>query len=1042
MKYAKKPSPSVKLCFMMTLATGLLALPLPAQANGSNVQATQQVSTVRGTVVDQSGSPLIGVSILVKGTTTGTVTDFDGNFVLDVAKGKTLEISYVGYLTQSVVVSGSSIHVVMKEDALNLEELVVVGYGLQKKANLTGSVANVDNKLLDNRPLTNLSSGLAGLLPGVSVLQNSGQPGLDVGTINIRGIGTFNESGPLVIIDGFEGTMNDVNPNDVESISVLKDAASSAIYGSKAANGVILITTKRGKTGRAAVTYQGLVGVTKATDYPRFMSSDRMAEVWNIANQSVGVGDRFTQEEIAKFRNGTDPDNYANTDWQGLLYKTGLQTSHNVTLSGGSESAKYLASVGYLYQNGIVRNYDKNQFSARINVDINPFEKLETSWSINFMRQDVNEPLPSYNLSTSGGASGGEFGSSNSVYQIFRQINVISPMVPYKYQDGSYGSISDGNPIAWVESGANGNTLKNNLQAIGSAKYYFIPSLSLKAAVAYTRNTNDYAAHNLRVKYHSGSQGVTEVAFTSSNYERSVLDITPEWVQSFGGHNFDVLAGYHAELYKYRYNRTYRTDMANDVLTDINAGSSSTAQAEGYTRELAMISWFGRIAYNYKGRYLFEANARYDGSSRFSKDNRWGFFPSFSAGWRFSDERFWNRLRDVVSNAKLRLSWGKLGNQEIGSYYPTITQMSLGYGTIFDGKYVNGTVTRNAVNKDLKWEATKTVGIGLDFKIWKLNAVLDWYEKTTTGILMTVDVPAAYALSNYYDNIGKVRNRGFEFGITYDDHHGDWSWGAGINGCFNNNNVLNLGNDVNGNPVEYRSADVDQSTVRNVVGKPMNQYYGYEVDGFLKAGEEKPHAGGGWADYEGSSVRRVGDLKFVDQNGDGQINGDDRTYLGSMDPKFTFGFHLNGSWKGIDVVAFFQGALGGKRYMGDALGALGTSDVKLNTLWEDSYILKGEGAKYPNLGVPGQNYSGNTGQNSFWLQNASYCRLKELQIGYTIPQQVTRKIGISNCRVFYSGQNLLTVSGMIKGFDPESPSGRGNGFPPTAVNSFGLNVTF
>jgi len=484
MKYAKKPSPSVKLCFMMTLATGLLALPLPAQANGSNVQATQQVSTVRGTVVDQSGSPLIGVSILVKGTTTGTVTDFDGNFVLDVAKGKTLEISYVGYLTQSVVVSGSSIHVVMKEDALNLEELVVVGYGLQKKANLTGSVANVDNKLLDNRPLTNLSSGLAGLLPGVSVLQSSGQPGLDVGTINIRGIGTFNESGPLVIIDGFEGTMNDVNPNDVESISVLKDAASSAIYGSKAANGVILITTKRGKTGRAAVTYQGLVGVTKATDYPRFMSSDRMAEVWNIANQSVGVGDRFTQEEIAKFRNGTDPDNYANTDWQGLLYKTGLQTSHNVTLSGGTESAKYLASVGYLYQNGIVRNYDKNQFSARINVDINPFEKLETSWSINFMRQDVNEPLPSYNLSTSGGASGGEFGSSNSVYQIFRQINVISPMVPYKYQDGSYGSISDGNPIAWVESGANGNNLKNYLQAIGSAKYFFIPSLSLKAAVA------------------------------------------------------------------------------------------------------------------------------------------------------------------------------------------------------------------------------------------------------------------------------------------------------------------------------------------------------------------------------------------------------------------------------------------------------------------------------------------------------------------------------------------------------------------------------
>lgn len=1043
--YYQPPSFSdkgVKLLKAAILAFVLVSMPQSIMAETNKSQAVEQAGSFRGTVVDQNGEPLIGVSILVKGSTTGTVTDFDGNFALDVAQGKTLEVSYVGYATQQIIVKGSEIKIVLKEDAMKLDELVVVGFGTQKKANLTGSVANVDNKLLENRPLTNLSSGLAGLLPGVSVLQNSGQPGMDIGNINIRGIGTFNESGPLVIIDGFEGSMNDVNPNDVESISVLKDAASSAIYGSKAANGVILITTKRGKSGRATVTYQGLVGATTATDYPRFMSSDRIAEVWNKVNQSVGVEDRFTQDEINKFKNGSDPDNYANTDWQDLLYKTGLQTQHNVTLSGGNDHAKYLASVGYLYQNGIVANYNKNQVSARVNVDINPFDKLETSWSINFMRQDVNEPLPSYNLSTSGGEGADAFGSSNSVYQIFRQINVISPMVPYKYQDGSYGSISDGNPIAWVESGAKGNTIKNNLQAIGSAKYYFFPFLSVKAALAYTRNTNEYAAHNLRVKYHSGSQGTTETAFTSSNYERTVLDVTPEFVKAFGGHNLNVLAGYHAELYKYRYNYTYRTDMANDVLTDINAGSSSTAKAEGYTRELSMISWFGRIAYNYLGRYLFEANARYDGSSRFTGDNKWGFFPSFSAGWRFSDEPFWGSLRNVISNAKLRLSWGKLGNQEIGSYYPTVTQMSLGYGTIIDGKYVNGTVTRNAVNKDLKWEATKTMGIGLDVNIWKLACVFDWYEKTTTGILMTVDVPAVYALSNYYDNIGKVRNRGFEFGIEYNDHKGDFSWGAGINGCFNVNKVLNLGVDVNGNPVEYRGASVDQSTVRNVVGMAMNQYYGYEVDGFLNASETKSYAEGGWADYEGSAVRRAGDLKFVDQNGDGKINGDDRVYLGSMDPKFTFGFNLSFRWKGLDAVAFFQGALGGKRYMGDALGGLGTSDTKLNTLWEDSYILKGEGAKYPNLGVPGQNYSGNGGQNSFWLQNASYCRLKELQIGYTIPQNITGKIGITNCRVFYSGQNLLTISGMIKGFDPEAPSGRGNGFPPTCVNSIGLNVTF
>ena len=1006
--------------------------------------ATQAQNVVRGTVVDVNEEPVIGAAVIVVGTTTGTITDFDGNFVIEnAARTGQLKVTYVGYIPATVpYTAGQSVKIVLKEDVGQLEEVVVVGFGTQKKANLTGSVAAVDNKLLDNRPLTNLSSGLAGLLPGVAVLQNSGQPGQDIGNINIRGIGTFNESGPLVIVDGFEGSINDVNPNDVESISVLKDAASSSIYGSKAANGVILITTKRGKSGKATVTYQGLVGVTAATDYPHFMTSDRIAEVWNAVHQSMGVADRWTAEEIQKFKNGSDPDNYANTDWQGLLYKTGLQTSHNITLQGGTDNAKYLASVGYLHQGGIVDHYVKNQQSARLNVDINPSDKLETSWSINFMRQDIDEPLPSYNTSTTTGNYGGEFGSSNSVYQIFRQINVISPMVPYKYSDGSYGSISDGNPIAWVEGGALGNTIKNNLQAIGSAKYYFIPSFSVKTALAYTRNTNEYAAHNVRVQYHNGGQGVTEAAFTSNNFERTVLDVNPEWVKSFGGHNFDILAGYHAEIFKSRYNQAYRTDMANQVLTDVDAGGSATAKARGYTRELAMISWLGRFSYNYMGRYLFEANGRYDGSSRFTGDNRWSFFPSFSAGWRFSEEPFWESMRDLIPNAKLRLSWGKLGNQDIGSYYPTVTTMSLGYGTILEGKYVNGTQTRNAVNPNLKWEATRTMGVGLDLTIWKLAATLDYYDKETTGILMTVSTPSVYALSNYYDNIGKVRNRGFEFDINYNDRNGDWTWGAGVNGNYNVNKVLDLGNDINGDPLEYRSASVDQATVRNVVGKPMHQFYGYQVDGFIKSGEEKSYAEGGWADYEGSAIRRVGDLKYVDQNGDGKINADDRVYLGSMDPKFTFGFHFNVGWKNWDLIAFFQGAANVHRYMGDALGSLSTTDSKLNVLWEDSYILKGPGAKYPNLSAPGQNYSGNGGQNSFWLQNASYVRMKDLQLGYNLPKSFLNKIGLANCRIYYSGQNLFTITGMIDGFDPESPSGRGNGFPPTSVNSIGLNITF
>lgn len=1005
--------------------------------------ATAVAQSVRGTVVDTSGEPVPGASVVVTGTTAGSITDIDGNFsITGVAPSGHLDVSFVGYVTNKVAYrSGQNLRIVLEEDNKMLEEVVAVGYGTQKKANLTGSVANVDNKLLDNRPLTNLSSGLAGLLPGVSVVQTSGQPGSDIGTINIRGLGTFNVSAPLVIIDGFEGTMNDVNPNDVASISVLKDAASSSIYGSKAANGVILITTKRGESGKAKVTYQGLVGMTNTTNNPTFMSSAEIAEIWNQARQSVGLAPQYTDDEVRKFRDGSDPDNYANTDWQDLLYKTGMQTSHNVTVSGGNEYGKYLASIGYLYQNGVVDNYNKHQTSARINLDAKPSEKIETSFSINYMRQSVNEPLPSYNQ-TSGDIN--EFGSTNSVYQIFRQINVISPMVPYKYSDGSYGSISDGNPIAWVESGAHGNNIISNLHGIASAKYYIVPSFSVKVAGSYNRHEKESNQHNLRVKYHSGSQGSTYVSETHSNYDRSSIEVIPEFKKSFGSHNVNVLAGYHAELYKYRYTYLYTSGLPNDVLTDLDAGSPSTEDLSGYTREHALMSWFGRVAYDWKGRYLLEFNARYDGSSRFTKGNRWGFFPSVSAGWRISDESFFDGLRGLISNAKIRGSWGQLGNEDVnGSFYPTVFTMDLGYGNHFAGTYENGAKTVKATNTGLKWETATTWGIGLDATVWKFDVTLDWYNRTTKDILLSVPVPITYALTGYVDNIGKVRNQGIEFAVNYNDKFGPVRFQFGVNGCYNMNEVLNLGiNYSNGEAVEYISLGYDQYSCRDVVGMAMNQFYGYAVDGFLNENETKSYAEGGWADYEGSSIRRAGDLKYVDQNGDGKINADDRVYLGSQDPKFTFGFHLNLGWKNWDLIAFFQGAANVHRYMADALGGLGNSDTKLNTIWRDSYIVKGEGAKYPNLGIPGQNYSGNGGQNSFWLQNASYVRMKDLQLGYNVPRSVLNKIGITACRIYYSGQNLFTISGMIKGFDPEMPSGRGNGYPQTVVNSLGVNITF
>ena len=394
----------------------------------ANVDAVQQSGTCKGVVKDAAGEAIIGASVVVKGTTNGTITDFDGNFELSgVKKGAVLHVSFVGYISQEVKYNGEALNVVLKEDNMNLEEVVVVGYGTQKKANLTGSVANVNNKLIESRPITSVSAGLQGLLPGVTVTQRSGQPGADNGTIRVRGTGTFNAADPMVIVDGVESTMNDIDANDIESISVLKDAASSAIYGSKAANGVILITTKRGKAGQSQVSYSGLFGWQSATELPEYATSAQYAELTNQALKNNGYEPRYTEAEIQKFRDGSDPYNYANTDWQDLLYtESGFQTQHSINLNGGTEQMRYNASVGYQGQDGIIRHAGKDQYNMRLNLDGKVKSWLESSFSMSYSNIDITEPTNPY---------------VGGLAQIFRQVNMISPMVPYKKEDGSYGDI-------------------------------------------------------------------------------------------------------------------------------------------------------------------------------------------------------------------------------------------------------------------------------------------------------------------------------------------------------------------------------------------------------------------------------------------------------------------------------------------------------------------------------------------------------------------------------------------------------------------------
>ena len=1023
---------------LKTVSLMLLLMGAPFAANAvnpsvDNVNAVQQSGTCKGVVKDAAGEAIIGASVVVKGTTNGSITDFDGNFELSgVKKGAVLQVSYVGYITQEVKYNGQSLNVILKEDNMNLEEVVVVGYGTQKKANLTGSVANVNNKLIESRPITSVSAGLQGLLPGVTVTQRSGQPGADNGTIRVRGTGTFNVADPMVIVDGVESTMNDIDANDIESISVLKDAASSAIYGSKAANGVILITTKRGKAGQSQVNYSGLVGWQSLTQLPEYATSAEYAELTNQAYKNVGKEPLYTAEQIEKYRNGSDPDNYANTDWHDLMYtESGFQTQHNISINGGSEQMRYMASVGYQGQDGLILNTSKDQYNMRLNLDGKPKNWLETSFSMSYSRIDMTEPNNPY--------------TGVDLAQFFRQVNMISPMVPYKRTDGTYGTIGDGNPIAWLENNSTTDYVTHNLQAIGSLKFIILPELSVKATGAYKLYDRNRHAMVKVCDYGTWTHGSYDKMYENYyNYDRITGDVVAEYKDSFGAHNVSAMAGYHAELYKYKETQAYRENFPSNSLTDLNAGGTKNMSNSGYSRELAMLSYFGRVNYDFAGKYLLEGNVRYDGTSRFARGNRWGFFPSVSAGWRISEEAFFESLKDVVNSAKFRASWGQLGNQDIGGgYYPTITTMSLGYNYPFGGSIQSGAITATAANPNLQWETATTWGIGLDVTLWnKLNVTLDYYDKTTDGILMSVPTPVAFALSGYYDNIGKVNNRGLEISADFRERIGQVDITVGGNIAFNKNEILEMGETgdlFSGNRI-YRE------------GEAMNSFYGYKSAGLFQSWDEIKNwpgiqdLGNGKYAYAFNTKYTVqpGDIKYKDLNGDKKIDANnDRAVLGTYDPGITFGFNLGASWKGWDVMAFFQGATDVYGYMEtEAIGSINGDTGKPAALWLDNWNENNKGAKYPRLenGLNGASMPSTV--SDFWLQNATYLRLKNLQIGYTFPKNWMSKLGVQKLRVYYSGQNILTFTNFLKGWDPEAPAGRGNFYPQTQVHSFGVNVTF
>lgn len=1019
--------------FLGTLFSGTIST---ATASGANSFATtQQAGICKGLVKDATGESVIGASVVVKGTTNGTITDFDGNFSLDgIKKGDVIVISYVGYQTQEIKWNGSPLNVILKEDSKTLSEVVVVGYGTQKKANLSGSVAMVDSKELENRPIQNVSSGLQGLMPGVAITGTNGAPGQDAGKIRVRGIGTLNEAGPYILVDGIEtGTLSAVDPNDIESISVLKDAASAAIYGSKAANGVVLITTKRGKTGQTKISYSGYLSFQNATNMIERMGSYEYASLLNQALEAEGMSKRFNDTELQKFKDGNDP-LYPDTDWYDLAYKTGVQHRHNVNINGGSENVKYMASLGYLNQTGILPNTGREQFNARTNLDMKINKRLSARMNLSFIKNDYSDASSAY------------YGGSSD--QIIRQLNLIAPWIVARYDDGTWGTISDGSPIAWLDSGMKVNRDNYNFSGMAAVDYEIFDGLKLTLQGAYVNNLQNYNYFQKYIKYNENKESdPSQLDERFYKWDRTNYDALLNYNKNFGKHNIKGLLGWHTEKYNYKYQKAVRKKFPNNELTDMNAGDASTQSNEGYTAELAMISWFARINYDFAGKYLLEANIRADASSRFAESHRWGYFPSFSGAWRISEEAFMESAKDSwLSGLKIRASWGQLGNQDALSgsnndYYPALNTYNLDSKYAFGGSLNSGYYQRKYRLETISWEKASTWGVGVDFTLFnKLNGSLDYYNRKTTGIIMDVTVPKEFALDAYKDNVGSMRNSGIEINLSYNTKIGQVDFGIAGNFSYNKNEILDLGG---GDPNKYLDA-TDGYSQRNKVGEAMNSYYIYRADGFFNSQEEADAYTAKYGNPFGKTFK-AGDLRYVDTNKDGKLTADDREYCGSSDPKIIYGFNINAGWKGIDLSLMFNGAAGVKRLFDgyEVYGNFSGDAAHPATIWRDAWTPDNHDASMPRIFYDTNSASSSRSvQSDFWLQDTSYLRLKNLQLGYTLPKGWLNSVGVENIRIYYSVENLLTFDKMKINIDPESTSQRLSSYPLLRTHAFGVNVTF
>lgn len=992
-----------------------------------DLHAQQQAKTVTGTVTDVSGEPIIGANIRIKGTTTGTITDIDGNFSIKAEPQSVIEVSYIGYLTQETVINNQkSIRFLLKEDTKTLDEVVVIGYGVQKKADLTGSVANINTEKLNTQSNANIGQALQGKIAGVDIVSQGGAPGSGT-RIMVRGIGTLNNASPLYIVDGmYMNSIDHINPNDIASIDVLKDASSAAIYGSRAANGVIIVTTKEGSNteGKPIIDLSVNLGISTASKFLDMLDAKGWAEVTTIARQAIGKPALDMATDLAN-----KPDN----DWQDIMFRPALMQNYNLSVKGGGKYSTYYTGLGYFNQDGIVKgtnyqryniqsknDYKRGIFSAGTNLIISfshdkPLHQELRGGMIGTILQSV-PTLEKYDDTREGGY-GGTYGD---VVNIPHPLAIIDDNIMDRYNEN-------------VKIFAN---LYAQIELFKGLKY----KLNLTPDFSFERYKNYLNKYDFGLATNS----ITQLTERQRRRRNILVENLLTFDRTFGEHKISALAGYTYQDSRFRHIQAYGEGLPQG-LEEIDAATTNRSN-EGNSWRSVLTSILGRVFYSYQNKYLFTATIRRDGSSKFGKNNRYGYFPSFSLGWNVAEEKFMENVH-WLDQLKLRGGYGVLGNQEIDNYqYSSTITTGINYPD-GNGGLLQGAFPKNFANPDIKWEETAMTNVGIDFMAFnnRLSLTADYYVKNTKDILLTVPIPISSGGANDpIRNAGKIRNNGFEFNLGWmDQPNPDISYGINLIGSFNKNKVIAMGSESGS--IKGGSTNQNITTSETKAGYPIGGYWLISTAGYFNSQEEVDAY-----DKDGKKIQPAaepGDIKFVDANNDGVINDDDRVFQGSPFPDFTFALNGNMRYKNFDLSIGLQGVLGNKIYNAtrQTLEDV-TKGSNFLASCLDYWTPENKNASHPRLTWDDPNRN-TRAESDRYLENGSYLRLRSVQLGYTFPQ-TWFKGAIQHARVYINAENLFTITS-YSGYSPDVNADNANyrGFdnfiyPTNRTFMLGLNVTF